>query len=149
MATGTSIAIDDLGYTHSTPQHALGQSVELDDGNKYRYIYNESTNVTITQYQIAINSDATSWDFNCITATVATAGGKFAGVACTDIGGNEYGWACYQGVTLASCATIATAGFGLAVGAGVFAACTLTNVYRPAHAVYSAAAGNMLVRLGN
>ena len=118
MATGTSIAIDDLGYTHSTPQHAEGQTVEL-NGNTYRYIYNASATTAISQYYVAYLNTAVVGDWNCLWET-GLAQRLAVGVAYTAIGTQEYGWVCKEGlITAYISAQCTTVGFPLrAVGAG-------------------------------
>lgn len=118
MATGTSIAIDDLGYTHSTPQHAEGQVVQL-NGNEYRYIYNESATTAISQYYVVYLNTAVPGDWNCEWST-GLAQRLAVGVAYTAIGTQEYGWVCRKGlITCYHTAANATVGFPLrAVGAG-------------------------------
>lgn len=140
MATGGNIAIDSIGYTHSTPQHALGQIVER-EGKVYRYVKNEDTHAATISYPCCLVNTDNDWTISAdISSSLGE--GNFAGVVQAAMATAEYGWILVKG-EYRSCNITGAVGAGAEVIVdsidGYFQASLDTEVLKPAGFAHIAA----------
>ena len=84
----------------TNPVCKAGTTVLADDGNFYRYVYNNSATTGVVQYGCVVASAATATDFKVVVATRSNEKGLEAGIVVATLGTYEYGWACVRGAVI-------------------------------------------------